>query len=503
MAFVEMVKIFKVYPPDVVALSGVDLSLERGEIHSVVGENGAGKSTLMRILYGMVKPSAGFIFIDGKRVSINSPSKAMELGIGMVHQEFMLVPSFTVYENVILGQERTVAGFISKAEVKVQVQKIIDAYGFDIDSNAQVSQLSVAAQQKVEIIKQLYRRIELLILDEPTAVLTPQESDELFERILELKRRGKTIVFISHKLDEVLKISDRITVLRKGEKIATVENKSITASELAKMMVGKSVAFQIDKKPYNPKEEVLLIRDLHLRSEKTGKALLDGVEISARAGEIVGIAGVEGNGQYELVQTIIGTIKPDKGKILVNNIDVTAMSIRDRRKLICYVPQDRKYVALALKASILENLIMTHHLKKDFQKGLFSINWKKARQSASEMTKRFEIVHRNLEEQPQVLSGGNQQKVVVAREFSLDHNLILLDQPTRGLDIASTEYIHKLIIQMRDSLKAVLLISADLDELMQLSDRLYVMRNGRIVAHLVPTEVDLHTVGKYMLGAVD
>ncbi|MEJ5230156.1 MAG: ABC transporter ATP-binding protein [Pseudothermotoga sp.] len=503
MAFVEMVKIFKVYPPDVVALKGVDLSLERGEIHSVVGENGAGKSTLMKILYGMVKPSAGFIFLDGKRVNIHNPSMAMQLGIGMVHQEFMLIPSFTVYENVILGQERTVAGFINRAETKAQVQKIIDAYGFDIDPGARISQLSVAAQQKVEIVKQLYRKIELLILDEPTAVLTPQESDELFERIFELKRRGKTIVFISHKLDEVLKVSDRITVLRKGEKITTVENEGITANELAKMMVGKSVIFQIDKKPYNPKEEVLLTKDLYLRSRRTGKSLLDGVEISVRAGEVVGIAGVEGNGQYELVQAIIGTVKPDRGRIVINSVDVTAMSIRERRKFICYVPQDRKYAALALKANILENLIMTHHLKKDLQKGLFSINWKKARQSAAEMTKKFEIVHRNLEEQPQVLSGGNQQKVVVAREFSLGHSLILLDQPTRGLDIASTEYIHKLIIQMRDSFKAVLLVSADLDELMQLSDRLYVMRNGRIVAHLVTAEADIHAVGKYMLGAVD
>ncbi len=500
MAYIQMIKIYKVYPPDVVALNGVDLSLEKGEIHSIVGENGAGKSTLMRILYGMIKPSAGTIMIDGRKVQISDPSQAMKLGIGMVHQEFMLIPSFKVFENVMLGQEISKMGFVNRKKAAEYVQRIIDKYGFGIDSNLPVSQLSVAAQQKVEIIKQLYRKADLLILDEPTAVLTPQESDELFEQIFRLKHQGKTIVFISHKLDEVLRISDRITVLRKGQKIATIENKNVDVNELAKMMIGKPISSKIQKSRSEPKEEILLVENLLVR--KANREALKNVNLSVRSGEIVGIAGIEGNGQYELVQSIIGTIKPDGGRIIVNNVDVTELSIKERRKHICYVPQDRKYVGLALKATILENLIMTHHLKKEFQKGLFSMDWKKARSYAKKATEQFEVVHRNLNEQPMALSGGNQQKLVVAREFSLGYDLIVLDQPTRGLDIASTEYIRYLILQMRNAGKGVLLISADLDELLQLSDRLYVIRNGQIVAHLDPSKTDIHTIGNYMLGAV-
>ena len=502
MVYIQMKKIYKIYPPNVVALNRVDLSLEKGEIHSIIGENGAGKSTLMRILYGMIKPSSGEIIVDGKRVQISTPSEAIKLGIGMVHQEFMLIPSFTVFENVILGQEISTFGFINKKKAAESVQEIIDKYGFKIDSNSLVSQLSVAGQQKVEIIKQLYRKADVLILDEPTAVLTPQESDELFRQILELKNKGKTIVFISHKLDEVLKISDRITVLRKGQNIATIENKNVSAVELSKMMIGRPVFSEIKKEKSQPKKQVLLVKDLSIKSKKTNKELLSNVNLSVRAGEIVGIAGIEGNGQYELVQSIIGTIKPDSGTIIVNDVDVTYLSIRERRRLICYVPQDRKYIGLALKANILENLIMTHHLKKEFKKGLLSIDFKKARSHAKYMTEKFEIVHRSLDEQPMVLSGGNQQKIVVAREFSLGYDLIVLDQPTRGLDVASTEYIRHLILQMRDAAKGILLVSADLDELIQLSDRIYVIRNGKIVAHLDPSKTDVHTIGNYMLGAV-
>ncbi|MFN3282901.1 MAG: ABC transporter ATP-binding protein [Pseudothermotoga sp.] len=502
MAFIEMSKIYKVYLPNVVALNGVDLSLERGEIHSIVGENGAGKSTLMRILYGMIKPSSGEIKIDGKKVQISSPSEAMKLGIGMVHQEFMLIPSFKVFENIILGQERSTLGFINRKKAAKTVQEIIDRYGFGVDSNAVVSQLSVAAQQKVEIIKQLYKRATVLILDEPTAVLTPQESDELFEQIMRLKAQGKTIVFISHKLDEVLKISDRITVLRKGQRITTLENKDVNAIELAKMMIGRNLS-QISKRESRPGKEVLLIKHLSVKSTRTNKEVLNKVNLSVRAGEIVGIAGVEGKGQYELVQSIVGTIRPYSGEIIVNDTDLTRAPIRERRKLICYVPQDRKYSALALKATILENMIMTHHLKDEFKKGLLALDWKKAYSYAKKAAEQFDILYRSLDEQPEVLSGGNQQKVVVAREFSLGYTLIVLDQPTRGLDIASTEYIRRLILQMRDAGKAILLVSADLDELIQLCDRLYVIKDGNIVAHLDPSKTDIHTIGNYMLGAVN
>lgn len=503
MAYIKMTKIYKIYPPNVVALNGVNLSLEKGEIHSIVGENGAGKSTLMRILYGMIKPSSGEITIDGKKVQIYSPSEAMRLGIGMVHQEFMLIPSLKVFENVILGQEVSTFGFINKKKAARDVQEIIDKYGFRIDSNSLISQLSVAAQQKVEIIKQLYRKANVLILDEPTAVLTPQESEDLFEQILRLRDQGKTIVFISHKLDEVLRISDRITVLRKGQSIATIENKNVNAIELAKMMIGRTLSLEIEKSVSKVGKEILLVKDLSLRSRRTSKEILSNINLSVKAGEIVGIAGVEGNGQYELVQSIVGTVKPDNGKIIINDIDVTQFSIKERRRFICYVPQDRKYVGLALKATILENMIMTHHLKREFKKGILSLNWKKAYSYAKQITEQFDIVYRNLDEQPMVLSGGNQQKMVVAREFSLGYDLIVLDQPTRGLDIASTDYIRHLILQMRNVGKGVLLVSADLDELIQLSDRLYVIRNGKIVAHLYPEKTDINTIGSYMLGAVN
>ncbi|ABV33243.1 MULTISPECIES: ABC transporter ATP-binding protein [Pseudothermotoga] len=503
MPYIEMVGIYKVYPPDVVALSGVDLSFERGEIHSIVGENGAGKSTLMKILYGMIKPSAGMIKINGQKVQISNPLKARELGIGMVHQEFMLIQSFKVYENVILGQEMTLAGFIDRKHAKQRVQKIVDKYGFKIDIEAVTSQLSVAAQQKIEIVKQLYREAETLILDEPTAVLTPQESEELFEEIFELRDQGKTVIFISHKLEEVLRISDRITVMRKGKKIATLENKGINPEDLAKMMVGKSIVFQLEKSRIEPGRVVLSIEDLSLKSRRSDRYVLRNVNITVKSGEIVGIAGIEGNGQFELVQTLIGSLKPSTGKITIDGIDVTNMTIRERRKLMSYVPQDRKFTGLALKATILENLLMTHHLKKEFQKGILSINWKKAQEFSKKVAHEFEVVYRNLDESPSTLSGGNQQKIVVGRELSLGYNLIVLDQPTRGLDVASAEYIRNLIIKMRDAGKAVLLISADLEELMQLSDRVYVMRQGKIVASLDEKTIDLQTIGNYMLGVVN
>lgn len=332
----------------------------------------------MKILYGMIKPSAGMIKINGQKVQISNPLKARELGIGMVHQEFMLIQSFKVYENVILGQEMTLAGFIDRKHAKQRVQKIVDKYGFKIDIEAVTSQLSVAAQQKIEIVKQLYREAETLILDEPTAVLTPQESEELFEEIFELRDQGKTVIFISHKLEEVLRISDRITVMRKGKKIATLENKGINPEDLAKMMVGKSIVFQLEKSRIEPGRVVLSIEDLSLKSRRSDRYVLRNVNITVKSGEIVGIAGIEGNGQFELVQTLIGSLKPSTGKITIDGIDVTNMTIRERRKLMSYVPQDRKFTGLALKATILENLLMTHHLKKEFQKGILSINWKKA-----------------------------------------------------------------------------------------------------------------------------
>jgi len=502
LSYVEMKDIYKVYPPDVVALRGVNLSLQRGEIHSIVGENGAGKSTLMKVLYGLVKPSRGRIVINGTEQYITSPSKAIDLGIGMVHQEFMLIPSFRVYENVMLGSEITRAGFINEERAKQEINRIIEKYGFKLDPEEVTSKLSVSAQQKIEIVKQLFRQVSVLILDEPTAVLTPQETKELFDEVRQLKASGKTIVFISHKLDEVLEISDRITVMRKGQEVGTVNNKGITKKELAKMMVGRDVVFRLKKKSHPARNVIFQASDISVFSKKLQKHLLKSINMEVRSGEIVGIAGIEGNGQLELVRVITGFIKPSSGKILLESKDITDLSTRKRRYLMSYVPQDRKYVALALKASILENTVMTHHLGTDLFKGRI-MNWRKANSFAKKLIEEFDILCRGVTEPPSALSGGNQQKVVVAREFSLNTNFIVLDQPTRGLDVGSTEYIRSLILKMRDMGKAVLLISADLDELMELSDRIYVIRNGEIVAEIDPTQTDKETIGRHMLGVHD
>jgi simple sugar transport system ATP-binding protein len=497
---VEMIDICKVYPPNVVALKHVDFSLERGEIHALVGENGAGKSTLMKILSGVVKPSFGEIRVNGQRVQIKSPVVAARLGIGMVHQELALVGSLRAYENVVLGSEPSRFGLFQPQKSSQMVKELADKFGLKIDVNAITQELSIAGRQKIEILKQLYRNVDILILDEPTAALTPQESEELFDEMFKLRDRGKTIVFVSHKLDEVLRVSDRITVLRKGEKIATVKNDgNIDAVQLAEMMVGKTIQTTSVKKRRPVGHPVLVVKDLTLISKTSGKKLLDGVNLTVHAGEVVGIAGVEGNGQKELIEVLMGLRKPTSGRIVISGEDVTSFGPRQRRPLMAYVPQDRKNVGLALKATIMENLIMTHHMNPPLKKK-WLLDMNVAKSFATQLIRDFEIVCRGPFERVQNLSGGNQQKVVVAREVSLNRRLIVLDQPTRGLDVASTQYLRDQMIALRDSDKAVLLVSADLDELMDLSDRIYVMRSGHIVAELDPQVVDKTVVGYHMLG---
>ena len=501
MAYIEMKDIYKVYPPDVLALEGVNFSLEKGEIHSLIGENGAGKSTLMKILYGMVPLSKGKIFINNAEQKIHNPNIAIELGIGMVHQEFMLIPSFKVYENVILGSEETkVLGVIDKNKVLKDLEDIKKRYNFDVDLYAPTSALSVAAQQKVEILKLLYREVDVLIFDEPTAVLTPQETEQLFEEIKNMKKMGKTIVFISHKLEEVLEISGRITVMRKGKVIATLENKNLSKNELARMMVGKEVLFNLEKKLIEPRDIIFKAENLTTDSKKQSSSTLKDVNVFVRSGEIVGIAGVEGNGQLEFVKCIIGEILPEKGKILISNLDVTNLSIRERRLLIGYIPADRKNYGLALSANLVENFSMTHHLGDKISRNKYTINWKKAKNFSNDLISDYNILVRSINDIPKNLSGGNQQKIIVAREFSLEAPFLLLDQPTRGLDVASTEYVHSVILQMKEQGKAILLISADLDELLSLSDRLYVIRNGEMVSQLDPNVNSKEEVGEYMLG---
>ena len=491
-----MKKICKVYPPDVVALEEVNFSLNKGEVHSIIGENGAGKSTLMKILYGMLRPSSGHILVNGEEVKIHNPNRAIELGIGMVHQEFMLVPSFRVFENVMLGMKQ---GFMNRSKIKEDIQRIIDRYKFGIDLNAVTSELSVSAQQKVEILKQLYRQVDTLILDEPTSVLTPQETKQLFEEISELKKNGKTAVFISHKLDEVLKVSDRITIMRKGKRIDVVENRDLSKAELARMMVGREVLFTVEKPPKKTGGVVFSTKNLSAVSKRTGRPAVDGINVDVRAGEIVGIAGVEGNGQHELIEAVIGSGGVIGGKIFVDGNDMTKCSIKKRRDFIGYVSADRKGIGLALDGNLRENISMTHHLGGEIS-SRYLFDWKKAEKLSKDLIDQYDILCRNFMDQVKNLSGGNQQKIVVAREFSLGTVFVLLDQPTRGLDVGSIEFIHRSIIEMRETNRAVLLISADLDELMRLADRIYVMRNGKIETEVDPAKVSKEEIGAYMLG---
>ena len=493
--------IYKIYPPEVVALENVDWSLDKGEIHSIVGENGAGKSTLMKILSGLIRPSSGKIYIKEHPVAFSAPYQAMKMGIGMVHQEFMLIPSFKVYENVVLGAEKSISkpgGIIDRKKSRLKVKELCKTYGFDIDIDAITSEISVAAQQKIEILKQMFREVDVLIMDEPTAVLTPQETEELFEQLKQLKKMGKTIVFISHKLDEVLAISDRITVMRKGKKIDTIPNRGLTKNRLANMMVGRDVVFTISKTPKSPGKAILRIEDITINS--TNKRLLGPISFEVAEGEILGLAGIEGNGQFELVEALIGTLPLSSGKILVEDKDVAGMSTRDRRKYIGFVSEDRKYTSLALKGTIIENLTMTHHIKDEMHGLSFTINWHKGTNFSRKLIRDFSIVCRGVYEECISLSGGNQQKIVVAREFTLNTPFLLLDQPTRGLDVGTIEFIHKNILDMRERGIAILLISADLDELFNLSDRLLVIREGKITGILDPKEVTKEDVGAYMLG---
>ncbi len=501
MSYIEMKNIYKVYPPDVIALEEVNFSLQKGEIHSLIGENGAGKSTLMKILYGLVHPSSGQVYINGNEVKINSPSDAINFGIGMVHQEFMLIPSFKVYENVILGMERTKKfGVINKEEAINELEELTKRYGFDLDLNAVTSDLSVAARQKVEILKLLYRKVDILIFDEPTAVLTPQETEQLFTEIKSMKEMGKTIIFISHKLDEVLEISDRITIMRSGRIVSSIENKNLTKSNLAKMMVGKEVILSVTKKPIEPGQIILKTENLTVDFKQSKHKFLQDINIYVRAGEIVGLAGIEGNGQLELVQTIIGESQSLNGKIYIDKNEITNSEIKERRFLISYIPSDRKKYGLALTATLTENLSMTHHLGNKLSSFKYFINWTKAKVLSNNLLNQYNIVARGINDMPKHLSGGNQQKVILAREFSLDAPFLLLDQPTRGLDVGSIEYVHNVILKMREKGKAILLISADLDELLSLSDRVYVIRNGKIVVELDPTVHSKEEVGEYMLG---
>lgn len=471
----------------------VTLTVEKGTVHALLGENGAGKSTLMKILYGLYRPDSGDIFLRGRKVEISSPRNAIDLGIGMIHQHFMLIPSFTVLENVILGLP------LSPHVARRKVEETYEQFGLSIDLDARVEDLAVGAQQRTEILKALFRGADLLIMDEPTSVLTPQESDDLFRMIRQFVRQGCTIVFITHKLNEVMDICDRITVLRDGRAVATLDRKESELRLLSRLMVGREVFLDIRKKPKEPGEPVLTIEDLCLK-EKAGKPRLDNVNLKIRAGEIVGIAGVDGNGQQELVDCIIGVRRPTSGRVLFYETDIVTASTKDLiRKGLAHIPANRITQGLVLNFSIEENLITETYDEPHFRRrGL--LDHGAVRKYAEQVIADYDV--RALGPQIKVshLSGGNQQKVVVGRELSRSPSFILAVQPTWGLDVGACEYVREQLLRRRDEGAAILLISTDLEEVRALSDKIAVIFEGRIMACLDPEVATLEEIGLLMAG---
>jgi general nucleoside transport system ATP-binding protein len=480
--------------PGVLANDSIDFDLLEGEVHALLGENGAGKSTLMNILYGLYHPDDGEIQLKGKPTSFSSAKDAIASGIGMVHQHFMLIPVMTVAENIVLAEEPTYSGvFLDFAEARKRVREISERYSLAVDPDARIQDITVAQQQRVEILKALYRGAEILVLDEPTAVLTPQEAQELFAIIAGLKAQGKSIIFISHKLHEVLEVADRITVLRRGKKVDTVPKEGATEEGLARMMVGREVLLRVDKPPSRPTDDVLAIDDLHVFDDR-GLEKVKGVSFRVRAGEIVGIAGVDGNGQTELIDAIAGLRKPAAGRITVGNETVES-EVTARRMLdlgVGHIPEDRQRRGLVLEFSIAENIALHDYcFEPDSRWGWLYPN--RLIQRATQLIKDFDVRGGGPRTRAGALSGGNQQKVVVAREVARNPKVLIAAQPTRGLDVGAIEYVHRRLVAERDESKAVLLVSLELEEVMSLSDRILVMFDGELVAEYGPdaTEEEL------------
>jgi len=499
-AAIEMRGITKTFP-GVTANDNIDFVVGRAEIHGLLGENGAGKTVLMSILYGLYRPDEGQISVNGKLAEMDSPATAIKLGIGMVHQHFMLVPSLTVAENIILGKEPTKNRvLLDMRRMLEDVEDFCERYRLEVDLKAPVYTLPVGVQQRVEILKALYRGADILILDEPTSVLTPQEVEELFKAIRALKDQGKTVVFISHKLREVLEICDRITVLKRGKVVGTVKVDATDLGELAKMMVGRKVVYTFQKKRVETREVVLEVEGLRAVDER-GLPALRGATFDMRSFEILGIAGVEGNGQTELVEVLTGLRRATRGKILLNNADIRAASTDERIRLgISHVPEDRHKRGLISDFSVMENLILGSHNRPPFTRWRVMINFEEASKNAERLIEDYAIKTPSKDTPALHLSGGTQQRVVVAREFSRNPKLIIASQPTRGLDVGATEYVRRKLVEMRDQGCAVLLISADLDEIWALSDRIAVMYEGEIVAIKDPEKTSEEELGLLMTG---
>ena len=498
---VEMLNIRKEYP-GIVANDNITLQLRKGEIHALLGENGAGKSTLMGILFGMNQPDKGVIKVRGKEVKITNPNVANDLGIGMVHQHFKLVENFTVTQNIVLGCEPKILFGLGMDLNKAakRIEELSKQYGLNVDPNAKIENISVGMQQRVEILKMLYRDADVLILDEPTAVLTPQEIDELIKIMKNLINEGKSIIIITHKLKEIKAAADRCTVIRRGRYIGTVDVKTTSEAEMAKMMVGREVSFKVNKKPAKPGDVVLDIKNLSVKNNKKVLGLKD-FSIDVRAGEIVGIAGVEGNGQSELIEAITGLRKSESGTINFKNKDITRESIRNRiNSGIAHIPEDRHKRGLVLDYTIEENMVLEVYDKKPFSnKGL--LNKKEIKKYAEKIIDEFDVRSgEGAESIARSLSGGNQQKAIIGREIELNPELLIAAQPTRGLDVGSIEYIHKRLVEQRDSGKAVLLVSLELDEILNVSDRIAIINNGELIGVVNADETNENEVGLMMAG---
>ncbi|MFY4773947.1 ABC transporter ATP-binding protein [Metabacillus sp. RGM 3146] len=496
---IEMLGIRKEFP-GIVANNNVTLQVKKGEIHALLGENGAGKSTLMNVLFGLYQPEKGEIKVKGKSVQISNPNIANDLGIGMVHQHFMLVNTFTVTENIILGGEPSRFGKINMKEAENNVREISEKYGLSVDPSAKISDISVGMQQRAEILKTLYRGAEILIFDEPTAVLTPQEIKELSAIMKSLVNEGKSIILITHKLKEIMEICDRVTVIRKGEGIGTVNVSDTNPNELASLMVGREVLFRTEKTPAAPKEDVLAVKDLTVKDSRQ-VTVVDSLNLAIKAGEIVGLAGVDGNGQTELIEAITGLRKSDSGSILLNGKEISQLKPRKISEAgIGHIPQDRHKHGLVLDFPIGENMVLQTYYQKPFsKKGI--MNFKGIYEHAEKLIKEFDVRTPSSETQARALSGGNQQKAIIGREVDRDPDLLIAAQPTRGLDVGAIEFIHKRIIEQRDKGKAVLLLSFELDEIINLSDTIAVIYEGKIVAVVDPKETNEQELGLLMAGS--
>ncbi|WP_349410557.1 ABC transporter ATP-binding protein [Pseudalkalibacillus sp. SCS-8] len=496
---IEMRDIRKEFP-GIVANDNVTLQVQKGEIHALLGENGAGKSTLMNVLFGLYQPERGEIRVRGEKVEITDPNIANELGIGMVHQHFMLVENFTVTENIILGQEPKHRGQVDIKKAAKKVEEISRQYGLRVDPYAKIEDISVGMQQRVEILKTLYRGAEILIFDEPTAVLTPQEIKELIQIMKRLIAEGKSIILITHKLKEIMEVCHRCTVIRRGKGIGTVNVADTNRDELASMMVGRDVSFTTEKEPSTPQQDVLVIKDLVVKDSR-GVEAVKGLDLTVRAGEIIGIAGVDGNGQTELIEAITGLRKASKGSINLNGKEITNQKPRKVTEAgVGHIPQDRHKHGLVLDFSIGENIVLQTYYQEPFSK-YKQLKANQIFKKAKELIDQFDVRTPSVHTEARALSGGNQQKAIIAREVDRSPDLLIAAQPTRGLDVGAIEFIHSKLIQERDANKAVLLLSFELEEVMNVSDRIAVIYEGKIVAIVDPKQVSEQELGLMMAGS--